>query len=349
MNKSLLKKVSVKSVSLLSILVLIIYVFSGCAGKKSDDKYDISKIKYDILVAQDGSGDFTSVKEAIESVPENNTEPVTIYVRKGTYKEKVRIDESRPFITLIGEDKEETVITYDDYLNKVGAFNIVLTEHSAVATVNVTADDFTAENITFENSAGSIERAMALYVKGDRNVYRNCRITGYQDTLYVNGNRQYFENCYISGCTDFIYGGSVAVFNKCTIYSDKKDRESGGYITAASTAEDEKFGFVFIDCKLDGNTPKESTYLGRPWQRSPAVAYINCTMGEHINPAGWHNWGDEAREKTARYYEYNSKGSGANIDARVKWSKQLTEDEAAEYTVENVLKGDDGWNPLKDD
>jgi len=299
----------------------------------------------DILVAKDGTGDFKSIGEAIRSVSDDITEPVTIYIRNGTYKEKIRLNKGKNYIRLVGEDNTKTIITGDDYINKPLSDGSVMSKHDEVATVCIQANDFTAENLTIENTAGSIERAIAVFVSGDRCVFRNCKITSYQDTLYVRDNRQYFENCFIAGCVDFIYGGSTAVFNKCTIYSEKLDRNSGGYITAASTDVNNKYGYVFLNCDIIGNTPTGSTYLGRPWGDYACVTFINCSMGEHIRPEGWHNWGSVKKETTARYAEYNSTGPGANPEARVNWSRQLTDEEAKEYTIENVLKGSDNWMP----
>lgn len=172
-------------------------------------------------------------------------------------------------------------------------------------------------------------------------MFENCRFLGFQDTLYPHGrnSRQYYKNCYIEGTTDFIFGWSTAVFEDCEIYS----KTGGHYITAASTEKETEYGFVFINCKLTGDAPKGSVYLGRPWRNYAQSVFINTEMGEHINQAGWHNWDKPHAEQTAFYAEYNSTGKGANPEKRVPWSKQLTKEEAEKYTAEHILKGKDNW------
>lgn len=205
----------------------------------------------------------------------------------------------------------------------------------------VFGDGFYAKNITFENSSGPVGQAVAVRVDGDKVVFENCRFLGFQDTLYPHGrnSRQYYKNCYIEGTTDFIFGWSTAVFEDCEIYS----KAGGHYITAASTEKETEYGFVFINCKLTGDAPKGSVYLGRPWRNYAQSVFINTEMGEHINQAGWHNWDKPHAEQTAFYAEYNSTGKGANAEKRVPWSKQLTKEEAEKYTAEHILKGKDNW------
>lgn len=317
-----------------------------------------------MIVAQDGSGDFKTIQEAINQVPEDNQVRTVIDVKAGEYYEKLHID--KKMVTLKGEPGK-TTITYDDCAvkrwpngEKYGTF------HSY--SVLITGDDFTAEGITFKNSAGPgavAGQALAAYIDADRVIFRNCRFLGHQDTIFTaplppkpgSGDRfnsprddyerrmgrHYFENCFIAGDVDFIFGSATAVFYNCEIFSH--DRH-GGYVTAASTPEGEKYGYVFIDCRLTGDAPADSVYLGRPWREFAKTVFINTYMGEHIRAEGWHNWGSEAKEKTTFYAEYNSSGPGAKIDQRVKWAKVLTSQEAEEYTVENVLRGKDGWNPL---
>ncbi|WP_094551182.1 pectinesterase family protein [Petroclostridium xylanilyticum] len=323
-----------------------------------------------MIVSQDGSGGFKTIQEAIDTVPENNSNRVTIHVKNGIYKEKLIIN--KPFITLIGEIAEKTIITFDDYANKLfpngekyGTFNSY--------TSLISADDFIAENITFENSAGDgriVGQALAAYVDADRVIFRNCRFLGCQDTIFTAplpprpliGNtfggpgegkekrklRQYFESCYIKGDVDFIFGSATAVFHKCEIFSNDRDDEVNGYITAASTPECEKYGYVFIDCKLISNAKPNTVYLGRPWRDFAKTVFINTWMGEHIKNEGWHNWNKENAEKNVFYAEYNSYGPGAQMDKRVKWAKILTKEEAKEYSIHNVLSGKDNWNPCLD-
>jgi len=307
----------------------------------------LADIKYDIVVAKDGSGDFETVQAAVDSIPENNAQRVTVYLKKGTYKEKIRIPENKPYITFVGEDVRETILTFDDAKAKRHADGTKY-ENSEIPSSYLFAADFTAHNITFENTASNKEpagQAMAAEVRGDRMVFENCRFLGHQDTLLADGTgRQYYKNCYITGTVDFIYGSATAVFDECEIFS--RDRHNG-YITAPSTSPEQKYGFVFLNCELVGEAPQSTVYLGRPWRPYGSTAYINCYMDDHIRHEGWNNWRDESREKTARFAEYNSRGPGANISGRVEWSRQLTDEEAKKYTVKNILSGNDGWDPIK--
>lgn len=301
---------------------------------------------YDIVVAKDGSGDFMTVQEAIDAVPDMRKERTTIYIRNGIYKEKVVIPGSKTMLTMIGEDPEKTVITFDNYANRKNRFGQNMGT-SGSSSVYVYANDFTAENLTFENTAGNVGQAVALFSEGDRMIFRNCRFLGNQDTLYTHGgnSRQYYENCYIEGTVDFIFGWSTVVFNNCEIHA----KRTGGYLTAASTDQKSPHGYVFMNCKLTADPGIENVYLGRPWRDYAQTVYIDCDMGEHINPAGWHNWGSADKEKTAYYAEYGSKGAGARTSERAAWSHQLTPKQAAGYTVENILGGPDKWNPQQSD
>jgi pectinesterase len=194
--------------------------------------------------------------------------------------------------------------------------------------------------VTFENSAGPVGQALAIRIDGDRVTFRNCRFLGWQDTILANRGRHYFEECYIAGHMDFIFGGATAFFEKCHIHCLKD-----GYITAASTPENQPFGFVFSHCTIIGDSPDVKTYLGRPWRAFASVTFLNTEMSGVVRPVGWNNWRDPAREKTARYAEFNSTGAGADSRARAPWARQLSATEAKAITVKNVLGGSDGWNP----
>ncbi len=294
---------------------------------------------YDIIVAKDSSGNFTTIQEAVNSVRDYRPEGETkIFIKKGVYKEKLVISAQKTNITLIGEDVNETIITWDDHanINKMGTFKTY--------TVLILGNDFRAENITFENNAPQLGQAVAVHVEGDRVVFKNCRLLGNQDTLFTgNGNsRQLYLSCYIEGTTDFIFGPATAWFENCTIHSKRNS-----YVTAASTPENHEFGYVFNRCMLTAAEGIEKVYLGRPWRAYAAVLFLHCSLGAHILPAGWHNWGDPAREKTSRYAEYQNTGAGADTSQRVAWSRRLTDDEAKKYTIENAMKGCDGWEPKR--
>lgn len=295
---------------------------------------------YDFVVAQDGSGDFFTVQEAIDAVPDfRKAARTTILVRKGVYKEKIIVPESKINISLIGQ--EGAVFSYDDYANKLNRFGETKGT-SGSSSCYIYAPDFYAENITFENTSGPVGQAVACFVSADRVYFKNCRFLGFQDTLYTYGKgcRQYYEGCYVEGTVDFIFGWSTAVFNNCHIHS-----KSNGYVTAPSTDKGQQYGYVFFDCKLTADAGVGDVYLSRPWRPYAQAVYIRCDLGKHILPAGWNNWGKKANEKTAFYAEYQSKGEGANPQARAPFSHQLKD--LKDYDLQTILSGTDGWNPAK--
>lgn len=274
-----------------------------------------------LVVAADGSGDFKTVQQAVGSIPENNTQRIVIQIKPGVYQEQVRVSRGQRFLTFRGEDPLKTIITFR--LSALWAGNTRLAFSTFIG-----ADDFRAENITFENTFGAGSQAVALFVDASRAEFRNCRFLGWQDTLFVNGARHLFKDCYIEGHVDFIFGSASAVFENCTIHS-----KGPGYVTAHyRTSDDENTGFVFVRSRLTGQDTGEGVYLGRPWRPYARVIFIDCWLGEHIRPEGWDNWRDPAREKTAWFAEYKSTGPGANPRARVAWSKQLTAAEAVAFS-----------------
>ncbi|MFC0877840.1 pectinesterase family protein [Saccharicrinis sp. FJH2] len=293
----------------------------------------VSAVDYDFTVDKNGSGDFVSVQEAINAVPDFRKNRTLILIKKGIYKEKLVLPASKANITFIGEDRDNTILTYDDFAQKKNRFG------EEVGTTGSTSfyifgDGFRAENITFQNSAGQVGQAVAVRIDGDKVAFKNCRFLGNQDTLYPHGDRshQYYKDCYIEGTVDFIFGWSTALFENCTIYCKKK-----GYITAPSTNEATEFGFVFKHCTITGNAEKGSFYLGRPWRPYGKSVFIECELSDIIKPEGWNNWGSKEKEKTAYFAEYNNTGKGANPKERVGWSHQLSNDEALNYTNENIL------------
>lgn len=295
----------------------------------------------DFVVATDGSGNFTTVQEAIDAVPDFRKNTTTIFIKKGVYKEKLVLPASKTNVTFVGEDVKTTILTYDDFASKKNKFGEEMGTTGSTSFF-VFGDNFTAENITFENSAGPVGQAVAVRIDGDKVMFTNCRFLGFQDTLYPHGekSRQYYKNCYIEGTVDFIFGWSTAVFEDCEIFAKKQS----GYLTAASTPEGAPYGFVFINCRLTGDAPENSYYLGRPWRPFAKTVFINTYMGKHIKPEGWHNWNKPEAEKQVLYAEYKSHGPGAAPAKRVKWAKQLTAEEAKKYDI-NTIFGD--WMPGK--
>jgi len=286
-----------------------------------------------IIVAADGSGDFTSVQGAIKAVPALSEDKTVIFIKSGVYKEKVVVPTDKQNIQFLGENAQNTVITWDDYSGKedIDTFSSY--------TIKIMGNNIMMENLTIENSEGLRGQAVALDVEGNQCVFKNCRIVGNQDTLYAagNNNRQYFKDCYIEGTTDFIFGSSTAVFDNCDIMCKKQS-----FITAARTAQGKHFGYVFKNCKIKAASGIKQVYLGRPWRAYANVVFINCELGGFISPEGWSNWHDTDRYKFAFYAEYHNTGAGANTNQRVAWSHQLTDEQAAIYTVENIL-GFNNW------
>lgn len=306
--------------------------------------------------------------------PYSDVAPAVLHIGKGVYREKLVI--TRPNLTLLGEGerREDVVLVYGDAAfddmpegDKRGTFR--------TATVRIDTHDFTAGHLTFQNDAGyghTIGQALALYVDGDRNYFEDCCLIGSQDTLFTAPlplkeakpggfkgpgehkprilGRHCYRNCYIQGDVDFIFGGGIAWFEDCTLFSkmpgDRKPPESPdeeviyGYVTAASTPEEQPFGYVFKNCSLESDCPPGTVMLGRPWREFAKTVYLSCKLGAHIHPSGWNDWGKPHGHFF--YGEYRSYGPGAGPAARADFSHQLTEEEAAEYTMENVLND---WKP----
>nr|WP_315148543.1 pectinesterase family protein [uncultured Flavobacterium sp.] len=289
------------------------------------------KDEFNIVVDKNGSGDFTTIQEAINAAKAFPSERITIFVKNGVYYEKVKIHSWNPYISLIGESREKTIISYDDYFNKI---NIGRNSTFYTYTVLVEGNDFIAKNLTIQNTSGPVGQAVALNVNANRVIISNCSLLGNQDTLYTSGEgtKNYFKDCYIEGTTDFIFGDATVLFENCIINS-----KSNSYITAASTPQNTEFGYVFKNCKLTANENVTEVYLGRPWRIYAKTVFINCEMGKHIKPEGWHNWSKSEAEKTAFYAEYNCSGEGFQPTKRVVWSRQLKKSEAKKYTIENVM------------
>jgi pectinesterase len=290
------------------------------------------------IVAQDGTGDYTTVQAAINACKVFPDQRITIHLKPGIYREKAELYSWTNRVSLIGENPLTTIISFDDYSGK-GDINTFTSW-----TFRVMGDDFYAENITFENSAGPVGQAVAMHVEGDRVTFRNCRFIGNQDTIYTGGerSRQYFVDCYIEGTTDFIFGAATAVLENCVVHSKKNS-----YVTAASTTQGKAYGYVFLNCKLTASADATKVYLGRPWRNFAKTVFINCELGNHILPEGWHNWNKPEAEATVLYAEYKSRGAGASPTTRVAWSKQLSDNEVMEYDPPHILSGPDNWNPAK--
>jgi pectinesterase len=293
--------------------------------------------KYVFTVAKDGSGDYKYIQDAIDAMRVYPLGPITLYIKNGVYNEKIELPATNTDVTFIGESVDKTILVFNDYSGRGK-----LTTFTSY-TAKISGNRFRAENITFSNSAGPVGQAVALHVDADNAIFVNCRFLGNQDTIFTGGEtaRQLFVNCYIEGTTDFIFGPATAVFQHCEIHS-----KTNSFITAASTTQGKQFGYVFLDCKLTADSGVNKVFLGRPWRACAKTVFLHCTMGKHIVPEGWNNWSNLANEQTTFYGEYKNSGPGADITNRAKWSHQLTDKEAANYTLTTIFNNEGSALPV---
>jgi pectinesterase len=296
---------------------------------------------YDTLIRvdQDGNGDFTTIQAAIDATKSFPDQDITILIGPGVYEEKVVVWEWNTRLTLAGSGHDRTVIRWADHFQAIDRGRNS-TFHTA--TLRVDANDFYARDLSVENMAGPVGQAIALSVNADRALFERVDIRGYQDSLYLAGesNRVLFRDCSVEGSVDFIFGGALAVFERCRIHS-----RASGYVTAASTFEDQAAGLVFLDCQLSAEAGVRDVYLGRPWRNHAQAVFLRSEMGPHIVPAGWHDWGRPEARQSAFFAEFESRGDGAAPESRVDWSHQLTSEQAAEFTLERLFgrEGEPPW------
>ena len=326
-------------------LLTIIVALSALLTAQAQKNYDNPDT---LVVSRDGTGEFRNIGEAIEVCRAFMEYHKVIFVKKGTYKEKLVIPQWLTNIEICGEDRDQTIITWDDHAN-IKADITPLTAEGPVQkigtfrtfTLKIQGSMITLKDITIENNSARLGQAVALHTEGDRLTFINCRFLGHQDTIYT-GNAQtrlLFKDCYIEGTTDFIFGPSTAWFENCQIFC-----KADSYITAASTPKDSPYGYIFNHCSISCDTNVSKVYLGRPWRDYGYTLFMNCDLPRQIRPEGWHQWRPEA-VKTARYMEYNNRGEGAATGERVAWSRQLTKKEAQQITMERVFSINDNWNP----
>ena len=321
-------------------LLTLIIALSTLLTAQAKDKFDNPDT---IVVDRNGTGQFRNVAEAIEVCRAFMEYHKVIYVKKGTYKEKLVVPQWLTNIEICGEDRDQTIITWDDHANiqlpsigkGMGTFRTY--------TLKIQGSRITLKNITIENNSARLGQAVALHTEGDRLTFINCRFLGHQDTVYTGNakTRLYFKDCYIEGTTDFIFGPSTAWFEHCDIFC-----KANSYITAASTPQDVAYGYIFNNCTITADAQVDKVYLGRPWRDYGYTLFMNCELPRQIRPEGWHHWREEAKQ-TARYLEYNNRGEGATTEKRAAWSRQLTKKEAQKITVDAVFSIDDKWNPSK--
>lgn len=310
------------------IVLLLVLCFISTTQFLMSQTSNPEKYKYSFVVAKDGSGDFKYIQDAINAMRVFPLAPIALYIKNGVYNEKVELSANNTDVTFIGESVDKTIISFDDYSGrgKMGTFDSY--------TVRISGNRFKAENITFENAAGRVGQAVALYVDADKAVFKNCKFLGNQDTIF-NGreySRQFFVDCHIEGTTDFIFGPATAVYKNCTLLC-----KADSYITAPNTPKDKEFGLVFIECKVICANEVTKMYLGRPWRAWGKSVFIRCELPEQIASEAWSNWSNPENEKTAFFAEYECNGKGFKPKERVSWSHQLKKTEAERYVLKTVL------------
>ena len=321
------------------------------------------------IIAKDGSGDFTSIQQAVDAVPESSRAPVILLVRMDEYHERVVVHKDN--LRIIGEARDRTVITASGCAKDPDAEGKDRGTFLS-ATFMVTGRNVEVENITIRNDAGDgsiVGQAVAVYAAGDRGVWRNVRMIAHQDTLLcgplmplvaddiaprqgraeivprvqdspLTHSRQYFEDCYIQGDVDFIFGPYRCWFERCTLFMNAR----GGMYTAANTAEEQPYGLVFHRCRLTGECAEGQACLGRPWRKYSRTVFLHCEMDEHVAPQGFSDW-DAEKPVTDRYAEYGTTGARADQSTRHPNQKRMTEQEARGITLQEVIGGWDNWRP----
>ena len=301
------------------VILSLLNFYVAFAQAKSYDNPDT------LFVARDGTGEFRNVSEAIEVCRAFMEYHKVIYVKKGVYKEKLVIPQWLTNIEICGEDRDQTIITWDDHANIKADITPLTTSGEAqkigtfrTFTLKIQGSRITLKNITIENNSARLGQAVALHTEGDRLTFVNCRFLGHQDTIYTGNakTRLYFKDCYVEGTTDFIFGPSTAWFEHCQIFC-----KADSYITAASTPQDVSYGYIFNNCSISCAENVTKVYLGRPWRDYGYTLFMNCLLPRQIN----------------------NTGEGAATDKRVPWSRQLTKKEASKITLEAVFAINDTW------
>ena len=347
--------------------MMMLLIAASMASKAQEPKV------FDAIVAADGSGDYTTIQEAINKMNPSDTRPYLIFIKNGSYTELIDVPEDKVGLHLIGQDPEKTIIRYTlhcggpndkEYLYSVNNPESPAYKHHATA--EIAAPDFYAEGITFENTYGVSRQngpqALAIRTMADRQALYNCRLRSFQDTWFTSPedqHRQYVKNCWIEGAVDYMYGGGDILVEQSTFYNVR----SGSVITAPCHKENAKYGYVMRDCIVDGNTNATNgrQLLGRPWHNAPITIWINTTMRIPIAPQGWTNMGaipklfaeygshdekgnllDLSQRKTA--YEYTIRPTGDKVSGQ-RTTTISKQDADSLYTYQNMICSNDGWNP----
>ncbi|KAL3749955.1 hypothetical protein ACJRO7_010998 [Eucalyptus globulus] len=319
-----------------SKLSLILHLMMGLLSISGAS--DRSVPKTTIYVDKSGSGNYSSVQEAIDSIPDDNNQWIHILIKRGTYREKVKVPRKKQYVFLHGDGRDMTTIEYGDSGNAIEA-----------ATFQLYADNFVASDITFKNSYSaaisnihntSLTWAPAALLVADKVSFHRCGFHGIQDTLGDAQGRHYFEKCYISGAIDFIWGHGQSVYKHCLLETTASTIGQDGYITAQGRqGADDPSAFVFIRCWVKG---EGHTYLGRAYRRYSRVLFYHTRMTDVVVPAGWSSWNYRGHEEDITFAEVRCTGEGASKSGRVKWMKDLPSQEV-QYFLSNDFISQDGW------
>lgn len=303
------------------------------------------------MVDAEGEGDFTSLQACLDALPSKPTEWREVHIRPGVYREKITLDVYKDKVAILGQgaSPEAVRIVWDDHTGRVVNGHEMTTYDTY--TCSIQADEVYLSNLTVENDAGRVGQAVALETRGDRIWIDRCRLVGNQDTFFTKGyvSRLYVTDCYIEGTTDFIFGPSIVLFERCHLHG-----KAESYLTAASTTERNRYGYVFVDCRVTTAPDVEKLYLGRPWKSTARTVWIHCDLPQTIAPEGWKDWHDSARKGGVFYAEWGCRGAGADRSGRVGWSYALTEEQLADYTLPKIFAKKTGseqfyddWSPAK--
>ncbi|GAB4838066.1 hypothetical protein Ancab_027596 [Ancistrocladus abbreviatus] len=304
-----------------------------------------SNLTPNITVAKDGSGNFTTINDALKAVPEKRQGRFYIFVKQGIYEEYVTVTKEMANITIYGEGSQKSVVTGNkNFVDGVQTYQ--------TATFAALGEGFTAMSMGFRNTAGPEKhQAVALRVQADKAIFLNCRMEAYQDTLYAQTHRQFYRGCVVAGTVDFIFGDAAAIFQNCLILVKKPLENQQNIITAQGrTIRFENTGIVLQKCKiqphpdLEPEKQKFKTYLGRPWKLYSRTVVMESELSDIIQPEGWLPWQGDFALKTLYYAEYNNEGPGAAVDKRVNWAgykKKISKEEAYRFTVTPFLQN--GW------
>ncbi|KAG6486179.1 probable pectinesterase/pectinesterase inhibitor 21 [Zingiber officinale] len=326
---------------------LILYPSWVSSGNRRLLQLSPAELKPDVTVAQDGSGDFKTIGEAILHVPKKSYKKVVIYIKEGVYREQVHVNRSHTNLMMVGDGPTKTKITGSlNYVDGVSTYK--------TATVAVVGNGFIAKDLWIENSAGPEKhQAVALRVQSDKSVFFNVRLDGYQDTLYVHTQRQFYRDCTITGTIDFIFGDAASILQNCLILARKPLDNQKNIVTAQGRKDRRCAGAIILhDCTVSADPVyfpfrhRIPTFLGRPWKEYSRTIVMQSQLDDLISPQGWLPWLGDFGLRTCFYAEIDNRGPGSDKSQRVKWRgiKNIDLNHAHKYTVEQFIKGN-AWLP----